>query len=100
MEQCYKEIEALLGAHGIVDFFYVGRRVDGERLAGFLCGRDKPDASVTERMQDLVGMIEANKHELIFGIIQQKYCECGEEIDEDDMLDIDDVLGLDEEGIA
>ena len=103
MEQCYKEIEALLEAHGVVDFFYVGRRVDGERLAGFICGSDKPDASVTERMQDLVGMIEANKQELIFGILQQKYCGCGEETDENDIeeisediiSEIEDLLNLD-----
>lgn len=103
MECCSEELEALLEAHGVIDYFYVGRRVDGERLAGFICGSDKPDVSVTERMQDLVGMIEANKQELIFGILQQKYCGCGEEIDEDDISEIDKLLGLndeeDEEGI-
>jgi hypothetical protein len=42
-------------------------------------------------MQNLVGMIEANKQELIFGIIQQKYCGCGEETDEDDDMLLDDL---------
>jgi hypothetical protein len=60
-------------------------------VSGFVCGSDKPDTSVTERMQNLVGMIEANKQELIFGIIQQKYCGCGEETDEDDDMLLDDL---------
>ena len=99
MEHCNEEIEATMETHGIVDYFYVGVKLDGTRVSGFVCGSDKPDTSVTERMQNLVGMIEANKQELIFGIIQQKYCGCGEDIDEDDMSDIDGILGLDEEGI-
>jgi len=94
MEHCYEELEALLEAHGVVDYFYVGRCVDGERISGFICGSDKPDTSITERMQDLVGMIEANKQELIFGILQQKYCCDSEETDEDDDMLLDDLEGI------
>lgn len=93
MEHCNEELEALLEAHGVVDYFYCGIGIDGSRISGFICGSDKPDSSVTERMQDLVGMIEANKQELVFTIIQQKYCGCCEEIDEDDdmLLDLEGI---------
>ncbi len=88
MERCNEEIESVMEAHGIVDYFYVGVKLDGTRVSGFICGSDRPDTSVTERMQNLVGMIEANKQELIFGIIQQMYCGCGEDIDEDDIEEL------------
>ena len=41
MEHCNEEIEATMEAHGIVDYFYVGVKLDGTRVSGFICGSDK-----------------------------------------------------------